>query len=108
VQEVEDAPSVKVLDQANIPQKKSFPPRTEIVLLTSFLSLVGAIAWILVRGQWEQIDVSSNSGKALAVEVFERVNTRMPWAPPNGSRLQGMTHWVWTRFGGSNGASSRV
>jgi uncharacterized protein involved in exopolysaccharide biosynthesis len=108
VQEVEDAPSVKVLDIANVPQKKAFPPRTEIVLLCSFLSLIGAAAWILARGRWEQIEVSSSSGKALALEVFERLNTRMPWAPPNGSRLQAMTHWVWTRFGGSNGISSRV
>jgi hypothetical protein len=47
---------------------------------------------------WEQLDVSSHPNKGLALEVFDRVSARMPWAPPNGSRVQAMTHWVWTRF----------
>jgi uncharacterized protein involved in exopolysaccharide biosynthesis len=106
VQEVKEEPSVKVLDVARVPQKKSFPPRGQIIALGFFLSQIAAMFWVVARGSWEEIDVSSNPGKALAVEVFERVNARMPWAPPNGSRVQAMTHWVWTRFGEGGGLSS--
>jgi capsule polysaccharide export protein KpsE/RkpR len=106
VEEAKETPSVKVLDMARVPQKKSFPPRLEIMLLCAFLSLVGAALLTLARARWKAID-PSNPGKLLAREVLVTVNARMPWSPPpNGSRWHAMTHWMWSQMDrGSNSSS---
>ena len=97
VQEAKETPSVKVLDPAAIAEKRSYPPRLEIVLLCSCLSLLGAMAWILGQAHWREIN-TLDPGKVLAQEVLHSVNAKMPWASPNGSRLQAMAHRVWKQF----------
>ncbi len=96
VQEVKETPSVKVLDAATTPEKKSFPPRLLIVFLCTFLALAGSAVWVMGRARWEEAD-PNDPGKLLATEVFQTVNASMPWVPPNGSRFQAMTHKVWMR-----------
>jgi uncharacterized protein involved in exopolysaccharide biosynthesis len=97
VQEVKETPSVKVLDAARVPEKKSFPPRLLIMFLSTFVALAGATVLTLGKARWQETD-SKDPGKVFAQEVFQTVNASMPWAPPNGSRLQAMTHRVWTRL----------
>jgi capsule polysaccharide export protein KpsE/RkpR len=97
VQEAKETPTVKVLDAAKIPERKSFPPRLEIIILCAALSLLGASAVVLGEAHWQVIDADS-PGKTLAVEVLHTVQARMPWATPNGSRFQAVTHRVWTTF----------
>jgi capsule polysaccharide export protein KpsE/RkpR len=97
VQEAKETPSVKVLDIARIPERKSFPPRLLIMFLCTLLALSGATVLVLGRAQWSEVD-AQNPGKVLAQEVFETVNARMPWATPNGSRVQAMSHKVWVRL----------
>jgi capsule polysaccharide export protein KpsE/RkpR len=97
VQEAKETPSVKVLDGANLPETKSFPPRLLIILLTTFLSVAGCVCWILARARWQRTD-ANDPGKVLATEVFHTVNAKMPWGMPNGSRLQAMTHRAWVRI----------
>lgn len=97
VQEAKETPSVKVLDAASLPEKKSFPPRTLIVLMSGFLVFGGAAMFIVARATWEQTD-TNDAGKVLAQEVLQTVQARMPWAEPNGSRVQAATHKVWVRL----------
>jgi uncharacterized protein involved in exopolysaccharide biosynthesis len=97
VQEAKETPSVKVLDEARVPERKSFPPRLTIIFLSTFLALGGAAVLALGRVRWSEVD-DTNPGKLLAVEVFQTVNARMPWATPNGSRLHASSHGVWTRL----------
>jgi uncharacterized protein involved in exopolysaccharide biosynthesis len=97
VQEAKETPSVKVLDAARIPERKSFPPRLLITGLVSFSFLGGAVLFVLVRVRWDKTD-TQDPGKLLAQEVFRTMNAHMPWASPNGSRLQAMTHRVWLRL----------
>jgi len=96
VQEVRETPSVKVLDPPSVPEKKSFPPRLEIMFLCTFLAFAGAAALTLGKAHWEEID-AQDPRKVLAKEVLQTANAHMPWAPPNGSRFQAMAHriWVW-------------
>jgi capsule polysaccharide export protein KpsE/RkpR len=97
VQEAKETPSVKVLDAASLPERKSFPPRTLITLLGAVL-VSGAVGIsIAVRASWEQTD-SNDPGKVFAQEVLQTVQARMPWAEPNGSRMQAATHKVWLRL----------
>jgi uncharacterized protein involved in exopolysaccharide biosynthesis len=97
VQEAKETPSVKVLDAPRIPERKSFPPRLLIMFLCTFLALAGAAVLVLGRARWEEVD-AQDPGKVFAQEVFHTMNSRMPWAPPNGSRLQAVTHRVWMRL----------
>jgi uncharacterized protein involved in exopolysaccharide biosynthesis len=47
IQEAKEIPTVNVVDPANFPEKKSFPPRLLIVVLLTGLSLTAVIAWIV-------------------------------------------------------------
>ena len=97
VQEVKETPSVKVLDPASVPQRKSFPPRLLIMFLGTFLGLFGATVLVLGRARWSEVN-AQDPGKVLAQEVFQTVNAGMPWATSNGSRVQAMGHKVWVRL----------
>ncbi len=97
VQEAKETPSVKLLDPAGVPERKSFPPRLLILFLGTSLALAGGAVWVLGRARWDRTD-PSDPGKIFAREVFQTVNASMPWASPNGSRFQGMTHRVWVRL----------
>lgn len=95
VEEAKETPSVKVLDAPTVPERKSYPPRLEIVVLCFFLSTMGAVVWVLGKAHWQETD-ACDPGKMLAQEMLESVHGVMPWSPPNGSRFQAMTHRVWT------------
>ena len=97
VQEAKETPSVKVLDAASLPERKSFPPRTLLALLGGLLACGAAAVVIVARATWEQKD-SNDPGKVFAEEVLQTVQARMPWAEPNGSRVQAATHKVWVRL----------
>jgi capsule polysaccharide export protein KpsE/RkpR len=84
VQEAKEIPTVKVLDQANIPDKKSFPPRLLIVFFGTALALVLAAAWLFGKTSWEKTD-SSDPRKAFAREVFATVKANLPKFTRNGS-----------------------
>ena len=76
VEEARETPSVKVLDAANIPESKSFPPRILLVGTTVVLVLCGACAWILARARWQEID-PADPGKKLAEEIFQTIWKRI-------------------------------
>jgi uncharacterized protein involved in exopolysaccharide biosynthesis len=88
VQEAKETPSVKVLDEARPPQRKSFPPRLLIMFLCTLLSLAAATVLVLGRARWEEIEPSA-PGKILVHEVLETVNARLPWAHSNGQGSPG-------------------
>jgi len=62
VQEVRETPSVKVLDAAAVPERKSFPPRRLVVSVSVTVALMAAACVALSRARWEQID-AQDSGK---------------------------------------------
>lgn len=68
VEEARETPSVKVLDPADEPERKSFPPRTILVALTVMLVFVGGCVWVLGCGRWHEID-PADPGKMLVQEV---------------------------------------
>jgi capsule polysaccharide export protein KpsE/RkpR len=76
VEEVRETPSVKVLDPADVPERKSFPPRTLLVAAGTGFVLFLSCVWILGRARWQQID-PNHPGKMLAQEIFQ--NVRANW-----------------------------
>ena len=105
VQEAKETPTVKVLDPASRPQRKSFPPRMSIMMLCASLGLAAGVFWLMLRYRWEQTE-ASDPRKQFAEEIFDSMHGHMPWAPPNGSRVQAMAHRVWVRFANRNGRST--
>ena len=97
VQEAKETPSVKVLDAARIPERKSFPPRTLITVLMAFSFLGVAVLWVFARTQWDETD-SQDPGKLFAQEVFQSVNQYLPRAAANGSGPQATTSKPWERW----------
>jgi uncharacterized protein involved in exopolysaccharide biosynthesis len=105
VQEAKETPSVKVLDPASNPERKSFPPRVGIMFLGTCLGLAAGWFWLILRHRWHQTD-PTDPRKRFAQEVFGTVEGYMPWAPPNGSRAQAMAHRLWLRLVRQTGTSS--
>jgi uncharacterized protein involved in exopolysaccharide biosynthesis len=68
VQEVKEVPSVKVLDAAVVPTKKSFPPRGLLTVAGAWFAFLAMCAWILIRQTWREID-PQDPGKQFAVEI---------------------------------------
>jgi capsule polysaccharide export protein KpsE/RkpR len=97
VQEAKETPSVKVLDAARIPERKSFPPRTLITLLIAFSFLGAAALWVFARTQWDETD-AKDPGKLFAQEVFQSVNQYLPWAAASGSGVQATSSKTWERW----------
>jgi uncharacterized protein involved in exopolysaccharide biosynthesis len=84
VQEAKETPSVKVLDAARIPEKKSFPPRLTIMILGTFLVCAISVAGVLGRARWEDVD-PQDPRKVFAQEIAGSLKARMPWASRNGN-----------------------
>lgn len=84
VQEAKEIPTVKVLDPARVPERKSYPPRLLIMILGMASAMGLAIAWTVGEAHWHATP-SDNPGKQLAQEVFHTVRARIPWASSNGS-----------------------
>jgi uncharacterized protein involved in exopolysaccharide biosynthesis len=84
VEEAKETPSVKVLDPANVPEKKSFPPRLWITFGGTLLSFTAGIVWILSESSWQKID-PQDPGKVFAQEVFASIKSRVRASSSNGS-----------------------
>jgi len=65
VQEAKEIPTVKILDAADVPEKKSFPPRTLIALLGACLGFTLAAAWTLLLVVGGQLDADDPRRRVL-------------------------------------------
>jgi capsule polysaccharide export protein KpsE/RkpR len=84
VQEAKEIPTVKVLDAANTPDKKSFPPRLLIIFLCTTCAFVAAACWIFAKTAWNDTN-PNDARKVFAQEVFTTMLARLPQFERNGS-----------------------
>lgn len=75
VQEAKEIPSVRVLDPADVPEKKAFPPRTLLVLTGALLAAAISSFVILARQRWSGTD-PQDPGKLLVLEVVATLKPR--------------------------------
>jgi capsule polysaccharide export protein KpsE/RkpR len=57
IEEAKETPSVQAYDVADIPEKKSWPPRLLIMALGAVLSFCVGAVWIMGRKAWQEVDL---------------------------------------------------
>jgi capsule polysaccharide export protein KpsE/RkpR len=87
VQEAKETPSVKILDFAKVPERKSYPPRFEIVVMCTTLSAIASGLWFLGQAHWATVD-EHHPGKVLAFEVYQNLSIAVQSL---GSKAWGIT-----------------
>jgi uncharacterized protein involved in exopolysaccharide biosynthesis len=75
IQEAKEIPSINVVDPANVPERKSFPPRLLMIFALTLLSLTGAAVWIVASARWERVD-PQEPGKMFAEDVWKTASDR--------------------------------
>jgi len=58
VEEAKELPSIKVLDEPVVPERKSFPPRLLIAVGGALFTFICAAAWLFAREVWLKLDES--------------------------------------------------
>jgi uncharacterized protein involved in exopolysaccharide biosynthesis len=107
VEEAKETPSVKVLDPAEVPEKKTSPHRLWIILGGTFFCLLAGMAWMLGGSTWEEID-PNDPGKVLAQEVLETIRSYIPSASSNGSSTGVAKGMFWKCLSGSRNSASEI
>lgn len=54
VDEAKNMPSVRVLDSADVPERKAWPPRALFLAIGALIWFLGVVSWLLLRLAWEQ------------------------------------------------------
>ena len=72
VQEAKEVPTVRVLDSANVPERKSSPVRSAVVILGALSSLLVAIVFVVAKNAWDSLD-AGDSRKVLIRDVMSSV-----------------------------------
>lgn len=94
IQEAKEIPTVNVLDPPLVPERKSFPPRTLIVLLGTTLAVMFGCVFVIGFALWKQ---SESPEKHLATEIWTQLEA-------NESTPRAVLHRFWSKVGGRNGS----
>ena len=97
VQEAKEIPTVKVLDVANIPDKKAFPPRLLIMFLGTLLGSCFGVLFVLGSASWNAVD-PEDPRKRFAKEVWLDLKAYTPWASRNGAGTAKQNERVWNEM----------
>jgi len=75
VQEAKEIPTVRVLDEAQVPERRISPKRAQAVIIGALLSLIAGIAFVSFREYWQRISID-DPRKVLALELVESARGR--------------------------------
>jgi hypothetical protein len=90
VEEAKEIPSVKVLDPADVPEKKSGPARVLITIGGLLASIVLGSVFVIGNSVWKQID-ASDPRKKVADEIWRDTQ-------PTYSELQERAYRIGSHF----------
>lgn len=97
VKEAKETPTVKVLDPANVPEKKSFPHRGLIGLGGALFAGVLGVLWVVGSESWRQLD-PQDARKILASEVGGSIRPYVGSRPWSGSTRKPTDSLLWNWF----------
>jgi capsule polysaccharide export protein KpsE/RkpR len=96
VQEAKETPSVKVLDQASLPQRKSSPSRLAWMFLLASVGLAIGVAGVMLQSRWEEIE-ATHPHKLLVQDACHAIRTGVSevtfWGPSRS-----LKHRIRARF----------
>lgn len=75
IQEAKEIPTIRVVDPADLPEKKSSPHRLLILLSLTTGVVLATGVWIVASRNWAAID-PGDPGKLLALSVWESIRVR--------------------------------
>jgi capsule polysaccharide export protein KpsE/RkpR len=87
IQEAKEIPTVKILDRAMFPEKRSFPPRTLIVLVGSLFSFALGAMVLIGGAYWREIDPHS-PGKQFLQQVWFELRESFASRMEDGSKAR--------------------
>lgn len=96
VQEAKEIPSVRVLDPALVPERRSFPPRIAVIASGTLLSVLIVIAWILLFNLWEQLE-PGDSRRIFVHSVARDLRIHTSDASETGTRWRGRARRLFAR-----------
>jgi capsule polysaccharide export protein KpsE/RkpR len=85
MEEARETPVLNVVDPANLPETKSFPPRLVLIVASTFVCLGLGALWILAGERWQNISYDDPTKLLIqnvhlsAVNFGRRVVARLPW-----------------------------
>jgi capsule polysaccharide export protein KpsE/RkpR len=88
IQEAKEIPTINVIDPANVPEKKSYPPRLLVALSLTMLTLVFAVCYVVGVKRWQKLD-PRDPWKMLAMGVYYQVGA---WAEAVAARFRFSSH----------------
>jgi capsule polysaccharide export protein KpsE/RkpR len=104
VQEAKEVPSVKLLDPAELPEKKVFPPRTLLIFLGAIVALAIGVGWISGTDNWNKID-SQDPGKLLVLNMVRSMKPPLEYVVQRGSLFTSRTKRMYERFEDASNAA---
>lgn len=72
MQEAKEIPTVRIVDPANMPEKKSWPPRLIIIASLTLMCFALTLVWVITSDAWHRMD-PRDSRKILAEGVWEKI-----------------------------------
>jgi len=76
VEEAKEIPSVKVLDQANLPERRSSPPRVALTILFTVFFFLTGIVWVLGERRWNE---SYSPLKFTLLDIARDIRATQSW-----------------------------
>jgi hypothetical protein len=93
IQEVKEIPTVKVLDLANVPERKASPHRLTLMILGMLLAFSAGIVWVLGAATWQQMD-PQDSRRQLGQEILATSAARWSrWAGKSRTIAKARAWW---------------
>jgi capsule polysaccharide export protein KpsE/RkpR len=97
VQEAKEIPTVKVLEVAKPPERRSGPHRALIVLAGLFLSFCAAGAWLFAREGWNNMD-PEDSRKILLQDIADTIKGSKAWKKAHAVCAHWTPDWLLPRL----------
>jgi uncharacterized protein involved in exopolysaccharide biosynthesis len=106
VQEAKEIPTIKVLDEAKLPETKSSPKRRIITVLGAFLAALLATAYVMVSARLRTMS-ASHPLSLFGLEVREGLGSDWEWVrnhmPPQVLRMVSrLRAWNWRKTSNSS------
>jgi capsule polysaccharide export protein KpsE/RkpR len=102
VEEAKQVPSVKVIDIANPPEKRSGPPRLLISVGGALFSLCLGAIWVFAKEAWINTD-AADGRKLLAQEIAATIGHKIMWNKARDVSLKIVPRRIRNRFNGNSG-----